>query len=207
VSDAFGIHVTETQECLQCRTAPQSACMRYTKFFQMVSTTQWLRMWAQSGTRLGAEELIKRTCSFDERPCAVCSEAGVTGDVEFVTRQQLARPPQYYSLLWVWDGSEATADKIGTLLNLLPLTIDLSLIVDFETSSPFRIPESSTNYRLRCIVCFYSRHFVLIAYNPQVAQWVLFDDNSVRPLGAWGDVKEACQRSNMQPLVVFFERY
>lgn len=77
---------------------------------------------------MGAEELIKRTYSYFERPCTseACKASNVEGDVEFVTKQTLAFAPQYYSLLWVWEGAEATGGHISSLLGLLPLTLDLS---------------------------------------------------------------------------------
>lgn len=131
-----------------------------------------------------------------------CPKCSPGKDVSFVVQHQLFRAPAYFSLLLVWGCGAASAEQISSLMQVLPLTLDLALVLDgldTTTSRPL--------YRLRTMICFYGAHFVLIAYNPAVNQWVQFDDSSVKPLGSWADVCEKCMQGRFQPLVCFYENY
>jgi len=54
----------------------------------------------------------------------------------------------------------------------VPLSIDLGHV--YTGLGPSR-------YRLRSIVCYYAKHYVLIAYRPRIKKWVLLDDSLVSP--------------------------
>ena len=66
------------------------------------------------------------------------------------------------------------------------MTLDLSEIYDLSENG-------STRYRLRCMVCFYGQHYVLLAYKPRVRQWVQYDDTSVKAVGDWTEVEKRCK--------------
>ncbi len=74
---------------------------------------------------------------------------------------------------------------IEALFKQLPLTLDLSQVYS-GMSGPQR-------YRLRCMVCFYGQHYVLLAYKPRVRQWVQYDDTSVKAIGDWSLVEKRCK--------------
>lgn len=55
-------------------------------------------------------------------------------------------------------------------------------------------------------MCLYGQHFIAIAFNPSVKQWVQYDDGKVTPLGGWYDVVDKLKRGRHQPEVCFYER-
>ena len=71
------------------------------------------------------------------------------------------------------------------------MTLDLSEIYDLSEDGP-------TRYRLRCMVCFYGQHYVLLAYKPRVCQWVQYDDTSVKAVGDWTEVEKRCKAGRFQ---------
>ena len=74
----------------------------------------------------------------------------------------------------------------------LPLTLDLSEVYSI------REPSGPQLYRLRCMVCFYGQHYVLLAYKPRVRLWVQYDDTSVKEIGDWGAVEKLCKAGRFQ---------
>ncbi len=80
---------------------------------------------------------------------------------------------------------------IEALFKQLPLTLDLSEIYDLSEVG-------RTQYRLRCMVCFYGQHYVLLAYKPRVRQWVQYDDTSVKAIGDWTEVEKRCKAGRFQ---------
>ena len=66
---------------------------------------------------------------------------------------------------------------------------------------------TSPTFRLRCIMCYYGSHFVLISYKPLIKQWVQFDDAKVTPLGEWQSVRDKMIRGKVMPIVLFYESF
>jgi len=62
-------------------------------------------------------------------------------------------------------------------------------------------------FRLRCMICYYGSHFVLISFKPLIKQWVQFDDAKVTPLGDWPSVRDKMIRGRVMPIVLFYEHY
>jgi hypothetical protein len=66
---------------------------------------------------------------------------------------------------------------------------------------------SGPTYVFRGFVCYYGLHYVSIfqEYSPGAAKFLLFDDQRIRPLGSWEDVKMECVRSCYQPVLLLYE--
>ena len=60
-------------------------------------------------------------------------------------------------------------------------------------------------YRLRCMMCYYGAHFVLIGFKPRVKEWVQYDDACVKSLGHWNAVKDKMVKGKVIPVVLFYE--
>ena len=86
--------------------------------------------------------------------------------------------------------THAHTQDIGALFKQLPLTLDLS-----EVFTGLHGPQ---RYRLRCMVCFFGQHYVLLAYKPRVRQWVKYDDTSVKAVGDWAQVIKVCIAGRFQ---------
>ena len=92
-----------------------------------------------------------------------------------------------FCVLWCW-----CLQEIEALFKQLPLTLDLSEVYSI------REPSGPQLYRLRCMVCFYGQHYVLLAYKPRVRLWVQYDDTSVKEIGDWGAVEKLCKAGRFQ---------
>ena len=76
--------------------------------------------------------------------------------------------------------------------------IDLGEV--YQGTEPARLPA-----RLRSMVCYRGQHYVALVLLPEAGGWLLFDDSRVTRVGAWADVRAACQRQRFQPSLLFYE--
>jgi hypothetical protein len=193
VTRTFGLHLRECTACAACgyeMPAPPS-----TRFFHFVPALQLGRAWTEAPGWPSPEQVLRRTYENDRRPCPRCS-AGA--EVPFgCAYTLLGGAPDVLSLVVVWGAAEAAGDDVADVLAVLPLSLDLQ-----QLYSGVAAPRV---YRLRAVVCFYGRHYVLLAYNPRVKLWVQYDDASVRAVGRWVDVAAKCRTGRYQPHLVLYE--
>ena len=64
----------------------------------------------------------------------------------------------------------------------------------------------STLYRLRCVTCFYGRHYISFVASEALRCWVQFDDARWSRVGSWTDVEQRCIKSRYRPTVLFYEQ-
>ncbi|KAJ1473968.1 hypothetical protein T484DRAFT_1834164 [Baffinella frigidus] len=130
------------------------------------------------------------------RACSKCS--GEKGDVIFHSDHRLRRAPAVFCLQLVWDSGVVSKADISVCIGQIPLSIDLQGV--YSGLGPSR-------YRLRSIVCYYAKHYVLIAYRPCIKKWVLLDDSLATVVGdgGWSDVRTKCTQGCLQPLICFFQ--
>lgn len=198
VSDGFGIHVIETIQCTNGACNFQYPPHRCTRFFQLVLFDVWRKAAEESSGYEEPETLLRRTYNHDIRACQKCSKEE---EVMFEVRHSIAverGPPVCFTILVGWMGAQATSDEIEQLCEILPLSLDLSKVMHGV--------QNGTMYRLRSMMCLYGQHFIAIAFNPSVKQWVQYDDGKVTPLGGWHDVVDKLKRGRHQPEVCFYER-
>jgi len=195
ISSSFALHYVEDMECEQCRY--KMAQQKNNTFFHLAFTSQLTEVQNTSSHRLRPEQMLKMAYARESRECPRCQ----TGyNVPFTCSRHLSKCPNIFSLVLAWASDNATHQDIEALFKQLPLTLDLSEIYDLSEVG-------RTQYRLRCMVCFYGQHYVLLAYKPRVRQWVQYDDTSVKAIGDWTEVEKRCKAGRFQPNVVFFERY
>lgn len=197
IERSFGLDVVEKRECTGCGySMPEQNHLAFFHYVPPARLLEVQREAGESGERPTPEELLLRAYNVDTRPCPNCSNGK---DVRFRCTSTLSQAPSVFSLVSVWTNAEAAAEEIEVLFKQLPLTLDLSLVYS-GLAGPCL-------YRLRCIVCFYGQHYVTIAYNPKVKQWVQYDDTSVKPVGDFAAVAAKCRAGRFQPHVIFFEKY
>ncbi|EKX48732.1 hypothetical protein GUITHDRAFT_68514 [Guillardia theta CCMP2712] len=193
VLGSFGLKVKEGLRCSTCGYKMQE--QSYTRFFHYVPPKLLADVHQQlRDQKLSPEDLLREAYARDTRTCPGCKE----GNAMFECSQALFSCPDIFSLVLVWETTSATPDDISLLFHQLPLVLDLSLVYS-------GVP-SGSKYRLRCMVCFYGQHYVLLSYKPRVKQWVQYDDSSVKRVGDWKEVVERCRLGRFQPNVLFYER-
>ena len=68
-----------------------------------------------------------------------------------------------------------------------------------------KMPAGGTEYRLRCVMCYYGEHYAAFAVSDAGAggreRWLLFDDATTKEVGGWEDVVASCEKGRLQPCV------
>lgn len=75
-------------------------------------------------------------------------------------------------------------------------------------SIPEKVNSEKLSYLFRGLVCYYGLHYVSIfqEYSPETGnRFLLFDDQKVRVIGDWNDVKTECLKSRYQPVLLLYE--
>ena len=145
----------------------------------------------------------RKTCDTDHGGCGQMLDTAVT----------LRRPPECFTVVLGWESERVGAEDIRATLAALDVTLDLAALYPGPSSLP-----PATCYSLRCVVCYYGQHyhaFVRVdgpgggASAESAAsggQWLMFDDTTIKPVGAWPAVLAKCFEGHLQPSVLFYDR-
>jgi len=185
VAETFGLKVTERMHCTNCNHVMPE--LTYTKFFHLASVSLLAEMQREAQAPLVPEELFRRAYATELRSCSKCSAntaafgtsgsgaAEHLGVVPFCSEHTLHTAPAVFCLQLVWDsgaGADAGLGRpekqdIAACLARIPLAVDLAKVYA-------GLP--AARYRLRALVCYYAKHYVLIAFRPRICKWVLLED-------------------------------
>ena len=151
----------------------------------------------------------RKTCDTDHGGCGQLLASEVT----------LRRPPECFTVVLGWESERVGADDIRATLAALDVTLDLAALYPGTSPSPPIVV--ATCYSLRCVVCYYGQHyhaFVRVggpggggaSASAELAasggQWLMFDDTTIKPVGAWPAVLAKCFEGHLQPSVLFYDR-
>ena len=106
----------------------------------------------------------------------------------------------------VWESDEESPDTINSFLSVISYGINVNEM--FSGNKYQSQTNDSTNvYVLRGLVCYYGHHYVSIfqEYAPGEPEFLLFDDQNIRKIGNWDDVKALCVKSHYQPVTLLYE--
>jgi hypothetical protein len=56
------------------------------------------------------------------------------------------------------------------------------------------------------VICYFGHHYQAFALSDELQQWMLFDDDFIKLIGDWNQVKKAMKASRLQPSLLFFEK-
>ena len=66
--------------------------------------------------------------------------------------------------------------------------------------------DSTTNFVLRGMICYYGKHYWAYFYSESFDTWLQFDDQNLRKIGNFTQVIEKSIKGRAIPRVLFFER-
>ena len=122
-------------------------------------------------------------------------------------KQYLLRRPPIMSFGFTWPSTTPPKELRESFINALPLSMDIDVM--FPGSGDEK--DSSGNFVLRGIVCFYGRHYVLLfmSRSKEISRveekiWYYFDDSHIREIGPWDNVKPFLKKNGLHPTVVFY---
>ena len=121
------------------------------------------------------------------------------GKKSLVTRY-LLNMPEVFAIGLVWATTSPTPEEIMETLLLIKPEIDIKNVFNVSSKTP-------TPYRFRGMICFYGKHYATYFYSVARAQWLVYDDATVKPVGYdWNDVLHRCKLGHFHPSVLFYER-
>ncbi|CAM8929160.1 unnamed protein product [Rhodiola kirilowii] len=187
----FGMDIFESMNCHNCHL--ESRHLKYTSFFHNVNASSLRKM-----------KVVNPDSSFDEllnlvemqHQLACDPEAGGCGTLNYISHM-LSTPPHVFITVLGWQKTRESSEDIIATLSALNTEIDISVL--------YCGIDPNSKYRLVSLVCYYGQHYHCFAYSSDYGRWLLYDDRTVKVIGAWDEVLKMCERGHLQPQVFFFE--
>jgi len=114
-----------------------------------------------------------------------------------VSRTVLLRSPKVFTLAVVWESPQAPSDSLKGMIDALGTEVELSRVFGGVVPGPA--------YHLRCAICYFGHHYRAFALSKELQQWMLFDDDFIKLVGDWEQVKAFMKANRLQPSLLFFE--
>jgi len=106
-----------------------------------------------------------------------------------------------------WTSISESASVLRNFYRLVSRSVRLNQLF-MPGGAAFDSSDEGPEYLFRGMVCYYGLHYVSIfqEHGAVKAKFLLFDDKTVRPIGAWDEVVELAIKSRYQPVCLLYER-
>ncbi len=117
------------------------------------------------------------------------------------TTHVLHHLPLVFTINIVWDTDVASTEVIRDFINKVDLKMYPHQLFDESKV------EQQCEYELKGMVCYYGKHYIAYFKERGGANWFVFDDTRVAPIGVhFSLVRDRVIRGRLQPCVLFYER-
>ena len=198
VHNIFGINTLSLVICSSCKeTSEPTPNLHFVEY----TYADDLRAQHKKFPNYSFEKLIHIT-NQEYKGCPKDDKHNPCPNVQNQVEKHLLNIPGVIAFGLVWPTATPEVRDIMETLEIIQPEISLEEL--FLLSSK---EQADASYRFRGMICYYGKHYNAYFYNESAKQWIVFDDATVKQVGAnWSDVLTRCQRGHFHPSVLFYEK-
>jgi len=198
---AHGIFGIDTLSILQCSNCKEQSEPAPNLHFLEYTYADHLRAQHKQSPDWSFEKLIQAT-NQEYKGCPKDDDKNPCKNVVNQVNRHLLNVPSVLAFGLVWSSSSPSLNDIMDTLEIIQQEVKLKDLFNVSEEN-----QCKASYRFRGMICYYGKHYNAYFFNETISQWIVFDDATVKEVGAtWDHVLRRCRLGHFHPSVLFYEK-